>query len=407
MSRFDDYFLMKEEDVIAYVLEKHTLFDQNASLECREIGTGNLNYIYKVRDKKTDHSVIVKQAGIHGRLNPNKLLNTDRNRRESETLILHNRLAPGFAPEVYQYDKTMSCCLMEDLSSYNIMRDELLDHKIFPLFAEHITTFMVNTLLLTSDITMNHEEKKEQVKAFINPQLCEISERLVYTDPYTDIHGKNRVFEPITDFVVKELYGDKKLHLEVAKLKFDFMNNAQSLVHGDLHTGSIFIRADSTKVIDPEFAFYGPMGYDVGSIIANLLFCWANADATITDREKRRGFLNWVEHTIADTIDLFKVKFKVAFEKHVTEIMAKTDGFLDWYLGTVLTDTAAVAGLEAIRRVVGIASVADLTSIENPDARARAEKIVITAGKNLVLRRASYNTGQDFIQLLQQTAASI
>ena len=34
------------------------------------------------------------------------------------------------------------------------------------------------------------------------------------------------------------------------------MTNAQALLHGDLHTGSVFVRDDSTKVIDPEFAFY-------------------------------------------------------------------------------------------------------------------------------------------------------
>lgn len=56
------------------------------------------------------------------------------------------------------------------------------------------------------------------------------------------------------------------------------MTNAQALLHGDLHTGSVFVRKDSTKVIDPEFAFYGPMGYNVGNVMANLMFAWVNAD---------------------------------------------------------------------------------------------------------------------------------
>ena len=33
---------------------------------------------------------------------------------------------------------------------------------------------------------------------------------------------------------------------------------------------------EGTKVIDPEFAFYGPMGYDIGNVIGNLFFAWAN-----------------------------------------------------------------------------------------------------------------------------------
>ena len=68
----------------------------------------------------------------------------------------------------------------------------------------------------------------------------------------------------------KELYEDAALKLAVAKIKFEFMNNAQALIHGDLHTGSIFVKQDSTRVFDPEFAFYGPMGYDVGNVVAPI-----------------------------------------------------------------------------------------------------------------------------------------
>ena len=49
------------------------------------------------------------------------------------------------------------------------------------------------------------------------------------------------------------------------------MTQSQSLLHGDLHTGSIMVSKNETKIIDPEFAFYGPMGFDIGALIANLL----------------------------------------------------------------------------------------------------------------------------------------
>lgn len=56
-------------------------------------------------------------------------------------------------------------------------------------------------------------------------------------------------------------------------LKYLFLTNAQSLLHGDLHlhTGSVYITREETKVIDPEFAFYGPMGYDMGNVIAKIV----------------------------------------------------------------------------------------------------------------------------------------
>ena len=70
----------------------------------------------------------------------------------------------------------------------------------------------------------------------------------------------------------QEIYGDKELRLEGAKLKFDFMEHAQALIHGDLHSGSIFINNERIKVFDPEFAFYGPMGYDLANVVAHTIF---------------------------------------------------------------------------------------------------------------------------------------
>ncbi len=73
----------------------------------------------------------------------------------------------------------------------------------------------------------------------------------------------------------EQLWADNELHFEVAILRNKFLTSAQALLHGDLHTGSIFIKPDSTKVIDPEFAYYGPMGFDIGAVFANLLLNFA------------------------------------------------------------------------------------------------------------------------------------
>ncbi len=401
MSKFDKYFLMGPSDAIDYAAEKLSLFGCDSELDCKEIGDGNLNYVFRVWDKKSDKSVIIKQAGFTARISDDFKLSPDRNRIEAETLRFQGDLAPGLVPVVYKYDDIMSCCSMEDLSDYTIMRQALLQHRIFPNFVEHITTFMVNTLLLTSDVFLNHQEKKSLVKSYTNPELCEITEDLVYTEPFNDYKHRNDVFPPNLDWVKKELYSDNELKIEVAKLKFEFLTNAQALIHGDLHTGSIFVNEKSTKVIDPEFAFYGPMGYDVGNIIANMIFAWINADATMVNEDECITFKNWVENTICEIIDNFKAKFMKVWKEEAKEILAKTPGFAEWYLSQVLRDTAAVAGLEMCRRIVGMAHVKDITSIENESARLRAERICITVAKQYIKNRESYNFGEQFVNTLK------
>ncbi|MDO4764849.1 MAG: S-methyl-5-thioribose kinase [Eubacteriales bacterium] len=407
MSRFDTYFLMHTQDIADYVAEKLAFFPPEADLECKEIGDGNLNYVFRLKDRKTGKSIIVKQAGEAIRIDPNMHVSTDRGRIEAMILKIQNQYAPGLVPEVFLYDGVMCAVLMEDMIGHTMMRTALMQHKIYPKFADQISTFMVNSLLLTTDVVMNHKEKKENVKNFINPDLCEITEDLVYSEPYIDYNHRNNVFPPIADFVKKELYEDEALHLEAAKLKFDFMNNAQALIHGDLHTGSIFINEDHTFVFDPEFAFYGPMGYDVGNIIANLFFAWCNGDATIEDAAKKEEFCGWILETIEQIIDLFVVKFKKLYAEKATDTMAKVKGFMEYYLDSILADTAGVAGLELIRRTVGMANVKDITTIADEEKRARAEKRIILLAKDYIKNRHSYKTGADYRKAMERVIKTV
>jgi 5-methylthioribose kinase len=397
MSRFDKYFLMSVDDVIDYALEKTPDIQwERSSMQTKEIGDGNLNYVFRVWDAQ-GHSVIVKHAGEALRISAAMRVSLDRNRIESEILLLQNQYAPGLVPKIYMYDTTMSACIMEDLSDHELMRYALMKHKVFPRFSDDITTYMVNTLLLTTDAVMEHKAKKALVKSFINPELCEITEDLVLTEPYNDLNKRNLVFHLNKDFVQEELYEDKLLHLEIAKLKFDFMNNAQALLHGDLHTGSIFVKPDSTRIFDPEFAFYGPIGYDVGNVIANLIFAWDNGDAA-----DNKTFCDWVLKTIPEVIDLFKEKFLVSYDQHVSDHMAKTEGFKEYYLNSILADTAAYTGTELIRRTVGMAQVKDVTTIADPQKRARAERVNVLCAKDCIMHRSSFMRGSDFIDALNR-----
>jgi len=402
MSRFSKYFLMKEGDIPEYVRDQlPDYFAGNSTVTVKEIGDGNLNYVFRAVEEGTGKSIIVKQAGEQLRISAEMRITTDRNRIESEILIIQDKYAPGLVPKIFKYDTVMCACIMEDLSDHRLMRYALMEHQIFPKFAEDITTYMVNTLLNTTDVVMEHKEKKELVKSFINPELCEITEDLIYTEPYNDAKGRNIVTPENLDFVKKELYGDKALHLEIAKLKFDFMNNAQALIHGDLHTGSIFVKPDSTIIFDPEFAFYGPMGYDIGNVIANLFFAWDNGDAA-----GNASFCEWTLRTAEEVIDLFKSKFIVEYKKKVTDLMAKTEGFAEYYLDTIIADTAAGTGTELVRRTVGMAQVKDVTTIADRAKRIRAERINILCAKDLVMNRAKFRTGKDFTASFHRAIAA-
>ena len=200
----------------------------------------------------------------------------------------------------------------------------------------------------------------------------------------------------------EKLYNDTQLHLEVAKLKMDFMTRGQSLIHGDLHTGSIFINDETTMVFDPEFCFYGPMGYDIGNVVANIIFAWCNGDVA-----GETEFCQWAESVITDVVNMTMDKMNKYYDEHVTDTMCKTPGYKEYYMGTILADTSAVTGLELIRRTVGMANVKDITTIADEKARTRAERICITAAIDFIKNRDDKKCGKCFLNTLKDAVKTV
>lgn len=314
MSAFSEFFLMKPDDVKRYAAEVLHRFDPDEETTCTEIGDGNINYVFRVRSLRDGRSVIVKQADKRLR-SSGRPLDIYRSRIEAQALQLESRLAPDYIPEVYHYDETMAALSMEDISAYRNLRKELLAGRIYGHLAENISTFLAQSLLPTTDLVLDRREKKRRVQFFTNPELCDITEDLVLTEPYWNYKGRNIVTPGNEDFVRTFLYENDALHREVGRLRNGFMNNAQALLHGDLHTGSIFANEQGVKVIDPEFAFYGPMGYDIGNVIGNLFFSWANRCFTAPqDTAAARA----LEDTIRGVCDLTAEKLTARYDELVT-----------------------------------------------------------------------------------------
>ena len=394
----NEYYELDNTSVIEYIKASLDFFAPDAELESKEIGDGNLNLVFRIRDIKNNKSIIAKQALPYVRASGGDWpLDIGRGAIEKRILDIEYELTEGAVPKVYFYDKVMCCMVMEDLSDYIIMRYGLLKYNKYPNFPEQISDFIAKSLLLTSDVVMEHKEKKANVKDFINPELCEITEQLVYTEPfYTG--ARNNLEESIVSFHQENIVADEELLLEVAKLKFDFMNNAQALLHGDLHTGSIFVNEENTKVIDPEFAFYGPIAYDLACLFGNLIMNYISAWYSLTEQAERDDYCNYMRETIISTVDLTKKKFYALWDEAVTDQIAKTKGFKEYYIEDVFVNAAGIVGCEMTRRTVGFAHVVDLDGITDDAQRYKAKTNNLLLAKEFIKKRASIQTGADYMK---------
>ena len=400
-NKYKEHFLMDVNTVKDFVKSELSFFEDGAELEASEIGDGNINYVFKVRDKKTGKSLVVKQADKLLR-SSGRPLDLHRNKIEAEILKIEGELAKGFVPEIYGYNETMCALSMEDISEYKNLRKELMSGKTFGHFAENISEFLADTLIPTTDMVFDRHEKKEKVKLFTNVELCDISEDLVFTEPYYDYKGRNIITEGNEEFVRENLYSDEELRAEVGYLRNRFMNEAQALIHGDLHSGSIFINEKGLKVIDPEFAFYGPMGYDVGNVIGNLFFAWANK---IYTEPENKAFLDWIEKAAEEIFDLVKDKFSKKL-KELVSFPLYNEKFKERYLEKVMADSIGYAGTEIIRRTVGDSKVAELTSLEANEGKIRLERVLVTAGISFIKNRRNVKSGKELNEEFKKAVKS-
>lgn len=394
MSEFDQFFLMKAEDVKRYTVEVLHYFQLGDDIQCAEIGDGNINYVFRVWTEKDGRSVIVKQADKLLR-SSGRPLDIYRNKIEAQILKLESRLAPDYIPEVFYYDETMAALSMEDISAYANLRKELMANRVYAHLSENLSTFLADVLLPTTDLVMDRQEKKKQVKFFVNPELCDITEDLVLTEPYYNYKNRNVITEGNEAFVQEFLYHDEDLKAEVAKLRNGFMNNAQALLHGDLHSGSIFANERGVKIIDPEFAFYGPMGYDIGNVIGNLFFSWGNKAFTAPEAG---GAIAALEKTICELYDKTSQKLSKKYDKTVQFELYRSPQFKKFYLDSVMADALGYAGTEMIRRVVGDSKVMEVTCVKDLSQRIPMERALIRQGIFLIKDRERIRSGSEITE---------
>ncbi|MGI5063286.1 S-methyl-5-thioribose kinase [Treponema denticola] len=390
--RFGSHYKMEGDDIIDYVFEHSSFFDSNENLVCEEIGDGNINYVYRIFDKNTKKSLILKQADVQTRVRPDGYLNPDRSIREAEVLKLYNECAPGFSPKIIYADPVMAAIIMEDIGSYSNLRMELMAGKIFYGIEKLIARFIVDTSLPSTDLVLAYQKKFQAAAKFYNPDLCKITEDLVFTHPYKDLRQRNILLPENADWLKKKFYEDSNLIARVAVLKEKFNNYTQGLIHGDLHSGSIFVKNENEetkiKIIDPEFAFYGPIAYDLGNVLAHFIFAqgYAKYSPLFVDEEKQRtDFLSWLENVKNNLFKFFHVFAKDFLVKNIKDPVYQNEIFIDNYIEKIKIDAVSFCGTELNRRIIGSAKTAEITSIKKIENRIALERDLAELGCAMIL----------------------
>ncbi|WP_298812915.1 S-methyl-5-thioribose kinase [uncultured Roseibium sp.] len=375
----------------------------------REVGDGNLNLVFIVEGPKG--SVVVKQALPYVRLVGDSWpLPLYRAFFENHALVRQAERDPGSVPAVHHFDETQALIVMEFLSPHKILRRKLIDGDKVAGLGNFLGKFCARTAFRGSELSMKSADKKKDVGLFAgNVEIPAITEALVFTDPYyeAEMNHHTDTLGP----VVAGLRSDAKLKAKVQRHLMKFASNTETMVHGDLHSGSIMSTDTESRVIDPEFVQYGPMGFDIGMLLANFFMAYFSQPAH-RPKDDLDDYQEWLLTVVEEIVDTFEKEFTHLWQSERTGMLypealfegqgqKSADACADLLL-EIWTETLGFCGIEMHRRTLSLAHNADFEEIEDNGLKAALEARNLHMGTELILNAGKCGSLDELLTLARQ-----
>ncbi len=364
--------------------------------QVREVGDGNLNLVFIVEGPAG--SICVKQALPYVRAaGPSWPMPPERAFFEHSYYAAVAPHAGKWLPRLYHYDPERYCLVMECLTPHIILRRGLIAGRRYPDLARNVGEFLARACFFTSDLASPFERKMQGMALFAeNRPLVRITVDLVFRDPYCT-SARNRHTAPHLDGIVEHMRRDAALKIAAAQFGQKFLTQTQALVHGDLHSGSVMVsESGDHRVIDPEFAFYGPIGFDLGAFFGNLLLSWYAQPGHATQSDDRGAYREWILEQARIFWETFRACFLQLWIEHAEGDVLPAAMFADpadagplerareAFVDSLFADMLGFGACKMIRRILGFAHVIDFESIPDPALRARCEAGALAMARALL-----------------------
>ena len=297
-----------KENIVPYLKERmpeladadHIHISQVGEGDPEEDGDGYVNYIFRVHTDKGNY--VLKQGRELARtgLDPMAMY---RNGLEYDSMRIRYAIVPEYTPFLKFQDKENNLFVMEDVSDLKITRFQFNKNRMFPDLGRRCGECMAKTEFYTSEYFLSREEYRQLQTKFANTQMRRVMEDGAFMDIF-NTEVERGLGEEYNHFARGIMY-DHRFETERFKLRRNFMSHADGLIHGDLHTSNIFASEDAMKVIDMEFSFMGPFGYDLGYLTGNLIsqYCAACFKPFASEAE-RREFKAYLLATIKSLFEI-------------------------------------------------------------------------------------------------------
>lgn len=352
---------MTVEDIARYVAAQSVLGKvlKHDRYDVYEIGGGNLNFIFRVQGV-SGNSLIIKHAPPYLRmLGETFALTQERICAEMHTMRYFQTIAPSYVPHVYLCDEERFCFAMEDLREFRLMQNRSdVPLCIYEKLGDFLALLFLNT-------------PPPRLEGYYeNAALKRISDEYIFCFPHIADH-------PALVRVPYFTPRPKSPHFDatIAWLRTRFLEAKEHLLHGDLHTGSVMSDGCDLKIIDAEFAFFGPLGFDAGVLIAHILF---------------------------DEIHAYCSDQTVHYTKRIQALFRGFEARAHTVSLAFLRESVGFCGAELYRRLLVPAKAKPLEALPNVSQKAQAYALSETLAIDLVEACLHVESLEDFLARVER-----
>ena len=243
-----------------YLKDKNWISSSEKITGLEKPGEGNMNFVIRV--KTNDRSFILKQSRPWVEKYPDVKAPVERLNVEAKyyEVIKNQSILQDYSPELIGYDPENYIIALEDLGegkdySYLYKKDQFLSENEIKGLIEYLSYLhRINRI----DFPDNHLMKV-------------LNHEHIFKLPYENNNGLNldAITSGLQD-VSRKYKNNDKLKKRIEQLGKIYLEQSNTLIHGDYYPGSWLKVAGGTKLIDPEFSYLGHAEFDLGILVAHL-----------------------------------------------------------------------------------------------------------------------------------------
>ncbi len=247
-----------------YLREKNWLYDGEQVISTSIPGRGNMNYVIRVHTSQ--RAFILKQSMPYVQKYP--AIEAPQERIKTEYLFYHyisaQQKVQQYMPVAIGFDPEQFILVLEDAGT---MQDGTLLYSN----PEHVQKQHFDSLLDYLNALHLFSHTTEPVAGFENHKMKILNAEHIFNYPFQSNNGFNLdTIQTGLQAASLPYKNNSSLKKKIDHLLAIYMASGEYLLHGDYYPGSWLINATNTKVIDPEFCFYGTNVFDLSVLIAHL-----------------------------------------------------------------------------------------------------------------------------------------